>query len=380
MAKNNQQNLFEEGTAKKFSNDEQIVNTFKTNKKDGESAADAKMRRDFNSRIKAISRLKNIIENKLPTIFRSLNELYVEHVKDAEKRVLISKVEYLEKLHFAYQKKSWNKTERDEMFALILDNINELTQAGLEIPDKYADYTKVDLEQMGEFEKSFVSSLMKEMTGIDEIELEDVLGGERLGQEEFFEKYSSAFTEDESEAEDSTKELNSVQKDIRKIYKSLAKKIHPDLEQDEEKRREKEQLMQQLTAAKDKDDLFSVIMVQAKINQYEDNEFELSKDTMKEYSKTLLEERKKLEMQEWQLKNGDDFNAWLYKNFYSSSQRKSIANMNEYKEQLDKELTDIKKAMTATERVKTFKHYLKEEREKQQFYGYDDYFPDFFMK
>ena len=339
MAKTHQGNLFEDNTAKKIASDEQIITSFQTKKKDGESAADLKLRRDFNSRIKAIARLKNSIENKLPKIFISLNKLFQEHIAEVSDQILDVRLTYMEKLDLAYQKKSWTQTEREEIRDLIINTMNQLIKAGRQIPEKFEKYTRIDIDELGEFEKSMLTSMVEDMTGIKGVDLEDILGEEKLNQEEFYEKYESSFAEEEEVIDqEASEKLSGIQQDIQKIYKSLAKKIHPDLEQDKTKREEKEQLMKELTSAKDKDDLFNVLMIQAKVNQYEETEQELHKETMKAYSEVLLQERKKLENEEWLLKNGNDFNAWLYKNFHVGHEKGRINRIKAYREELEEEL------------------------------------------
>ncbi len=84
-------------------------------------------------------------------------------------------------------------------------------------------------------------------------------------------------------------------KSVSELYKELAKLIHPDLEQDETIRYQKEQLMKELTAAKDKEDVHAMLLIQQKaavLNNTEGSEKGYSLQLLKMYNNSM---KKKLE-------------------------------------------------------------------------------------
>lgn len=84
-------------------------------------------------------------------------------------------------------------------------------------------------------------------------------------------------------------------KSVSDLYKELAKLIHPDLEQDEALRYRKEQLMKELTAAKDKEDVHTMLLIKQKadiLNQASSSEKSYSLQLLKLYNNSM---KKKLE-------------------------------------------------------------------------------------
>ena len=84
-------------------------------------------------------------------------------------------------------------------------------------------------------------------------------------------------------------------KSVSELYKELAKRIHPDLEQDEAVRYRKEQLMKELTAAKDKEDVHAMLLIQQKaavLNNTSGSEKGYSLQLLKMYNNSM---KKKLE-------------------------------------------------------------------------------------
>ncbi|MCP9751856.1 hypothetical protein [Ferruginibacter sp. HRS2-29] len=84
-------------------------------------------------------------------------------------------------------------------------------------------------------------------------------------------------------------------KSVTELYKELAKQVHPDLERDETLRQQKEQLMTALIEAKNKEDIYSMLIIRqkaAEINKEEGPENPYTLQLLKKYNASL---KKKLE-------------------------------------------------------------------------------------
>lgn len=95
-----------------------------------------------------------------------------------------------------------------------------------------------------------------------------------------------------------------AKKNIAELYKELAKMIHPDLEQDEQRRHLKAQLMQQLTAARENEDVHAMLLIRQEadaINGRAAEEKSHSLQVLKMYNsamkKKLEQLRRKLQQQ-----------------------------------------------------------------------------------
>ncbi|ACU64058.1 J domain-containing protein [Chitinophaga pinensis] len=87
-------------------------------------------------------------------------------------------------------------------------------------------------------------------------------------------------------------------KNVHHLYRQLAKVFHPDLEQDPERIQQKEELMKQLTIAREKGDLLSMLELELNWIQQEDRHpDQLTNEKLRLYNTTLQEQVKDLQQQ-----------------------------------------------------------------------------------
>lgn len=131
---------------------------------------------------------------------------------------------------------------------------------------------------------------------------------------------------------------------IKDLYKTLAKMLHPDMEQDVAKKKQKEALMQQLTAARDAEDLLAMLQLQQQanvLNAVVDTQSFFSIDKLKAFNKVL---RHKL----LQLKNDVDEHIFgqAWRKATHTSKRKKVTTPHD---NVNKELKDLKRIKKSLE-------------------------------
>jgi len=106
-------------------------------------------------------------------------------------------------------------------------------------------------------------------------------------------------------------------KSLSSIYKQLAKALHPDLEQDETLRAEKEELMKQLTTAYEANDLHTLLTIETRwVQKNNDNLQSLTDEKIEIFNAVLKEQVEELEDELWRVYAHpryaplQRFNAW----------------------------------------------------------------------
>lgn len=369
MANPNQTNLFGEREETKPSTSTGMVKSLNVEPRPDDDPGLRRLKKNFNHRLKAIAKLKEEIE-ELPKVFGALNDQYNKIVQPTEERLLTGKLALIETIDDTYAKKSFSNRDRDYICSLMVEELNTISEMGYEYDTKFERYFELDdLEDS----KDLIEEMISEMMGID-IDVEDMIGKEKLSAEEFEEKYGEKIKEEaeafEQEQNNNSRKQQNKKKNegdepdynlhFMKTYKSLAKKIHPDLEQDPVLRKEKEKLMQELAHAKDGRDLFQLIAIKLKI---EKNEVVLDETYLKFYAGQLLEQKKNLKQDIYILKNQSGVNSWLYQKFHARHRKTTMKRFATYRDSLENEIEQCEQFTQSIKTVKGMKQYIRDIQE-----------------
>ena len=282
-----------------------------------------KLKNQFNSAMKAIERLQNEIK-KLNEIFISLNKHFNSYCGPIEQRLNEKRLEAVEALDRVYQKKSFSKNQKQSIQNLIIDQMNELSKSHPDVDLTKYEYHMIEAKEHldeDEFSKELMAQFLKEITGLEDIDLNDLIGHKKLSPEEFAEKYGRLLDDtDVAEAQEfmqnedpaGAKKVNKFDLHFNKNYKQIAKRIHPDLEQNEEIKKKKEALMKELARAKENKDLFQLICIQSKVNTIEHGKQHIDESYLKEYVNELNRQKEDLKEDLYYMKNNPGRDAWLY--------------------------------------------------------------------
>ncbi len=391
MASNTQTNLFDDYEGVQVSHSTNIVKTFNVKVKPEDDPGLRKLKQDFNHRLKAIAKLKEEIE-KLPKVFALLNEKFNKTVKPTEEGLVKSKLELIETLDSAFNKKSFSENEREHIRYCMLDELNSISEMGYNYDEKYQEYFEQDIPVMHEEAMEFFRDMVKNIMGMD-VDVNDIIGEERLSPEAFEEKYGEEMKEKAKAFEEGQKNQKHQQKRMQtgreelggqdldlhfmKTYKNIAKKIHPDLEQNAAVRKEKEKLMQELAHAKDTRDLFQLISIKLKVEKIENKEVVLDEVYLKLYAERLLEQKKDLATDIFVMKKQSGKNSWLYQNFHAPHPKTTMRRLETYRDELLEEIDYRKELNNSIKTVKGMKLYIRQEMEVDESMFYDIFEADY---
>lgn len=392
MAKNNQINLFDTYEGTQLSSSSNIVKSFNVKANPGDDPGLRKLKHDFNHRLKAIAKLKDDIE-KLPKVFALLNEKFNKIIKPTEEDLVNAKLELIETIDSAFKKKSFSKSEREDIHSFMLHELNNILEMGYEYDEKYQEYFEKGMPgDMPEEAEEFFQEIVNNMMGMD-VDIEDIIGEERLSPEAFEKKYgkemnekANAFEEEQKNKKKQPKNRKIGNEEVHtadlnlhfmKTYKNIAKKIHPDLEQNAAIREEKQKLMQELANAKDNKDLFQLISIKLKVEKIENEEVVFDEAYLKLYAERLLEQKKDLETDIFVMKKQSGLNSWLYQNFHAPHPKTTMKRLEAFREKLLVEIYHCTELNKSLKTVKGMKEHIRTEREVDDSMFYDIFAADY---
>lgn len=244
---------------------------------------------------------------------------YVTEIVPVEKKhaELVREMIFLADKYF--DDKTFNKTDRKRLVTLIDDAIGGMDDEYVndQLKDIFARRVGADFDEVVNESNAYAIDMTKDfindMFGLD-IECDDPTNPdefmqklrqkleaneeqERLAAEQKPKRKKSAKTLAKEAREKEAEELQG--KSIREVYRQLAKALHPDRIANDENYESKNMLMQQVNAAYDKGDLLTLLEIQLKIEQIDqDNIDGVALDKLKHFNVVL---KKQLDELSWEL-------------------------------------------------------------------------------
>lgn len=172
-------------------------------------------------------------------------------------------------------------------------------------------------------------------------------------------------------------EAQNISKTVQNVYRQLVKLFHPDREPDVTEKERKTRIMQLITEAYEKDDLFELLRLQLEYNQKDSGDFAILPDEqLKYYNQLLKEQIAELESELEALKFGSNpYQASFYQQFCHPPERLDSTIKREashLKKQL-KAIEEEKKAFTSPENVKYFLEQYRQ-MQRQSYNPFDELF------
>lgn len=356
--------------------------------------ATKKRKNMFNSRMRAIKKLREEIKN-FDGIAAELNALYQQKVVAHENSVNEARLNLMEAIDKAYQKKSFSESERGYLRNEMMDHLNIFQREHADIDyskfEKYFDEVSEGFMQ-DEFTLELMKEMMKEATGAENVDPKDFVGENKLSEEELAEKYFSQKEEETSEEgsaeeaySDPAKEAPKGKKNDKRVddmlennfskkYKQLAKRIHPDLEPNDEIKKQKEELMTELALAKETKDLYQLISIQAKVDQIEFGENKIDEKYLEEINSYLMDQKKELESDLYMLKNHSGMNSFLYQTFYHHTSRGKVNKIAKYIEELNDKEEALIETAEQFKTVKSTKEWIRYGIDNEDIYDFPIFF------
>ena len=250
----------------------------------------SKIQKNFNQKIAKIDEMRAklaLIEKNEMLLRKKITEVLDPILKQInEKRIAIA-----EKFDNYFFDKRFNKKEKEKLSELVYEYVSavldtEQNEKAIELYNHHNSGITFEQEQkeLEEQQKDFIRG-QAEIFGFDfsDINFEN--------PEEFFnlamEQAKKLEAKEQAKAakrKKTPKQLEREQKEAEQakmlgkttkaLYTDLAKILHPDLEHDDSKKQEKTEIMHQVTAAYEKDDIFTLLNLHIKFAQKGENKLD----------------------------------------------------------------------------------------------------------
>ncbi|WP_111979462.1 hypothetical protein [Algibacillus agarilyticus] len=163
---------------------------------------------------------------------------------------------------------------------------------------------------------------------------------------------------------------------INKMYKKLAQVLHPDKETDESKKHEKQTLMQDLSKAREQNDVFTIISM---FSQYiPDADITLDDESLKNIIWLLTSQTDELDRDFADLKYSRDPIGIVWNKFGKGRKHEVAKRLKEHKAELTEKVDDIEYIIKYCTNLKVLNRYLAERIEANEInnFGFSNPFMD----
>ncbi len=327
-------------------------------------------RAQIQNKIKKLEEFEKSKEELLKKVNQAKQD-YETYFREANDTLLKDKEALIIKLYERYQQKSFSQNDKYDLVSLIMDEAEELQDAGFEserIEKIIIEIQNHKQNQLTREEEEMAEELFKNMFG-------GMFEEAGFGEDFNFKNMEENFHQYEEKAKEiatKEKETNTV-KDFHKLYKSIVKKAHPDLVTDEEEKQKREDFMKKLSKAWDERDYLELLVLEQEIMGNENQAIELADSMLKPIITQLNKRIKEKKSELYRIKNVYDDTAFYYQNFYHFTEKGKENKRKKFKKTLEDKHLSVKKDIAELQTVKSTKQLLKRKLEEED----DDYLFDF---
>jgi hypothetical protein len=261
----------------------------------------SKEQQTFNKLIQKIAQLQQELKETTAILDKQLQH-YIKHIYPVVQQLIGLRARVVVLMNeFMMVSRGLSGHEKEALRLLIINQLHEIFRYQQDDPEgelldifnalsdiTYQDLTEQYLARLraavniaDNDEEASASSLPMKTTEIESTSSHQHKGKKRLKKEE-----------KERLLEEARK------KNVHHLYRQLAKVFHPDLEQDPERIRQKEELMKQLTIARERGDLLTMLQLEVTwIQQEGRHPDQLTNDKLNLYNITLQEQVKDIQEQ-----------------------------------------------------------------------------------
>jgi hypothetical protein len=307
-----------------------------------------------------------LITTLLPFVSRkSLNERHREALLDW----INQELNFIETNPFAMDVDIDNLRDTLQQQLLILaqrnpfeENAENLQQLALMLEEMFGDKLHLNEQELSEIARDpgklqdyieFMHSQAEEESKF--VDQDSDFHGEYAEHDEAFEHNDQT---GHSKREQLTLDKLFKSSELNKIYKRLATKIHPDKEIDDELKAEKQVLMQQLSAARKVNDVFTILLMYQ--THCDETDISFDDTTLLAIQKLLGERARTLEREHSQLSTPSTPEGMVWKQFSGRSKKATANNFAEFIAERQ-EITDNSHAMAHNiTNLEILKEYLNE--------------------
>lgn len=300
----------------------------------------SKVQKQFNTLIKKIEKQRKELSELQDSIVPFQQRIDKE-LKPIKNKFDTKRADLVRLWHKHIQSGFFSKKEREKMIWLLKNIAEELLHTGKhdELKEIYDQYSETSFDEQAkaerDAEKEDFLSMLRNEAGIDlsdldlnldeqenpeqtmqeimrrlearqaEVEAEELAKAEAKARKKAENpKTAKQLAQEAKQREKEAKKQETAQsmsKSVKEIYMSLVKAFHPDREPDEAERVRKTEIMQEVTAAYEKNDLLALLELQLKFEQIDQKQLDnIAEDRLKHYIEVLKQQSQQLEQEKEQ--------------------------------------------------------------------------------
>ena len=256
----------------------------------------------FNSYTDKITKLKTEL-NDIKAKMELADRFIIKEIYPIENKIIEKRLESLRVLENQYHNGPFDNAEKKILTQIILTIAENLIfeHEKIEAIPYFNQFNDIPFEELvNQEEKETAEERQTEKNHFDEGEFFENSKGD--GQHTKEKPKSKAQLEREEKLK---KDENDMLQSARKIYMDLMKQFHPDLESNEKEKERKTIIIQQVTDAYQKKDLFQLLKLQAEhLSIEKDKISQLADENLKNINKTLKSQIEELEWEIFKAKGG----------------------------------------------------------------------------
>ncbi len=350
----------------------------------------SKLQKQFNTYSLKVETLKKELQHTHDLLDKARQKVNAEIIP-LEKKKLDARVDILWVLDRQHDSGELKKRDREMLAAFLVEQayvlIDHFGREDLKpLVEKHENQSFEELDRQRKEQTSDNRKKMFELFGIDIDDDTDLSDAEA-----FKEAYRKKIEQDNEQQatrpktpkqlakeEKLRQEAQNITKTVQNVYRQLVKEFHPDREQNSIERERKTLIMQRITEAYEKDDLFELLRLQLEYKQKDSGDFAILPDQqLKYYNKLLKEQVQELEAELRDLQQGNNPLQPSFYQLFCMPPQQLDANVRkaatEIKKQI-KALAEEKKAFENPENTKLFlnEYRIIQKREaRNSFFGFD---------
>ncbi len=330
---------------------------------------------------------------KLQLSLDELSVIYQERILPVERQLVLPYSELIEKLLEFFKRKSLSQWQRQELGVWIMENIEMITpldrEKSRELVEQYYQLLANHLDM--DMDVDEMHEQMEQANRFDDIDeffenFEGIFDEDKARQESKKAEYQDdlfGFMNDEQEPEPKpelekekfTETANPSDGDkwLKTLFRRTANALHPDKEQDETLKAHKHQLMATLLAARESNDIYTIVNLYAE--HVDAADLLVEQEVMTTLCQQLQQQLHDIEMARHQLLDSNPVFSALYNNIYHNNKKMQAKNIDQYLDRINDQSYEITDLAHSIRNLSDLKEILKYRFEESR---YRDEWPDFY--
>lgn len=287
-----------------------------------------KIQKQFNNLTKKIEKQRETLKI-LQDTFPKANQRIQKELYPINEKYLKLRMEMVHLFDQHYQNSALKKPEKKKLSLLIQNHCSQIFESTndadlVEVYNRYAEVSyeeeiQLQIEEEKEMTKDFFETMFGVEIDLDKLDedpevFQSYLEEQLRAQEEAEEAREQKRKEAKAKKPKTEKQLEreakieaaqkNMSKSVKEVYAALVKAFHPDREMDETEKLRKTAIMQEVTAAYEKNDLLTLLQLQLQFEQIDEAHLsQIAEEQLKYYIRVLEKQSQQIRQELFEAEN-----------------------------------------------------------------------------